>query len=68
PNSLDLNEIEPCWNYPKDRIMEYGFTITSERTRHKVVNTLRYEWDQMPQELVDHFCMNFHLNLLQVHV
>ena len=65
-NSPDLNEIEPCWNYLKDAMMEYNFTGTSEQTRQEVVNTLKYEWDRMPQELVDRFCMNFHLNLLQV--
>jgi len=47
-------------------MMEYNFTGTGEQTRQEVVNTLKYEWDRMPQELVDRFCMNFHLNLLQV--
>ncbi|RPA94541.1 hypothetical protein L873DRAFT_1846485 [Choiromyces venosus 120613-1] len=65
-NSPDFNEIQPCWNYLKDVIMEYDFTGTSEQTRQEVVNTLKLEWAHMPQELVDCFCMNFHLNLLQV--
>ncbi|KAG0643938.1 hypothetical protein HOY80DRAFT_1031726 [Tuber brumale] len=64
--SPDLNKIEPCWNYNKDAMIEYDFTGMSEQTREEVINTLRLEWDHMPQELVDHFCMNFHLNLLQV--
>ncbi|RPA97260.1 hypothetical protein L873DRAFT_1771670 [Choiromyces venosus 120613-1] len=65
-NSPDLNEIEPCWNYLKDAMMEYNFAGVGEQTRQEVIDALRLEWEHMPQELIDHFCMNFHLNLLQV--
>ena len=65
-NSPDLNEIEPCWNYLKDAMMEYNFTGTSEQAREEVINTLKYEWDRMPQELVDRFLYEFSPQFLQV--
>lgn len=66
-NSPDLNEIEPCWNYLKDSMAEYEFIGSSQATREEVKQALLLEWDRMPQELIDQFCMNFHLNLRQVH-
>jgi len=66
PNSPDLNEIEPCWNYLKDSMAQYNFIGSGEETKHRVQEALYAEWERMPQELIDRFCMNFHVNLLQV--
>ena len=66
PNSPDLNEIEPCWNYLKVSIAQYNFIGSSEETRQRVQEALYAKWECMPQELIDHFCMNFYVNLLQV--
>ena len=66
PNSPDLNEIEPCWNYLKDSMARYNFIGSGEETKQRVQEALYAEWERMPQELIDRFCMNFHVNLLQV--
>ena len=66
PNSPDLNEIEPCWNYLKDSMAQYNFIGSGEETKQRVQEALYAEWDRMPQDLIDRFCMNFHVNLLQV--
>jgi len=66
PNSPDLNKIEPCWNYLKDSMAQYNFMGSSEETKERVREALRIEWERMPQELIDRFCMNFHSNLMQV--
>lgn len=65
-NSPDLNEIEPCWNYLKDSMAEYEFIGSSQSTQEEAARALSLERDCMPQELIDRFCMNFHLNLQQV--
>lgn len=65
-NSPDLHEIEPGWNNLKDSMPEYEFIGSSQNTREQVKQIVLLESDRMPQELVDWFCMNFHLHLQQV--
>ena len=65
PNSSDLNEIEPCWNCLKDSMAQYNFIGSGEETKQHVQETLYTEWERMPQELIDRFSMNSHVNLLQ---
>ena len=62
PNSPNLNEIEPCWNYLKGSMAQYNFIGSGEETKQCVQEALYAEWECMPQELIDCFCMNFHVN------
>jgi len=50
--------------YQNDLTIDYriGYFVNSGGS---VLIFLR-KWERMPQELIDRFCMNFHVNLLQV--
>ena len=45
---------------------QYNFIGSGEETKRRVQEVLYAEWERLPQELINRFCMNFHVNLLQV--
>lgn len=64
-NSPDFNMSEAAWCYIKDMIP--GHNLQREGTSQYAVElaqiALYYEWNRLPQELIDRWCHNFHRNL-----
>lgn len=58
--SPGLNKIEPIWDYEKDEIATYQFTGASQATVEEAKATLQKVWEELPQEYIDHMCMDFH--------
>lgn len=52
--------IEPLWDHLKDSMAEYSFHGASKETIAQIKETLVRKWEEVPQELIDRYCMNFH--------